>query len=59
MAEPWAPCLARASTALARSSGNLPLLAALSRQWHMAVDAGYGRRDISAARLALSQPGAD
>jgi 3-hydroxyisobutyrate dehydrogenase-like beta-hydroxyacid dehydrogenase len=31
----------------------LPLLAALSRQWHAAVDAGHGRQDVSAARLAL------
>jgi 3-hydroxyisobutyrate dehydrogenase len=31
----------------------LPLLSALSRQWHAAVDAGHGREDISAARLAL------
>jgi len=31
----------------------LPLLAALSRQWHAAVNAGHGREDISAARLAL------
>jgi 3-hydroxyisobutyrate dehydrogenase len=30
-----------------------PLLAALSTQWHGAVAAGYGRQDISAARLAL------
>jgi 3-hydroxyisobutyrate dehydrogenase len=30
-----------------------PLLAALSRQWHAAVDAGHGREDVSAARLAL------
>ena len=30
-----------------------PLLAALSSQWHAAVAAGYGRQDISAARLAL------
>ena len=29
------------------------LLAALSTQWHAAVTAGYGRQDISAARLAL------
>jgi len=37
--------------------GALPLLAALSRQWHAAVDAGHGRQDVSAARLALgSQP---
>jgi 3-hydroxyisobutyrate dehydrogenase len=34
----------------------LPLLAALSRQWHAAVTAGHGREDISAARLALRQP---
>jgi 3-hydroxyisobutyrate dehydrogenase len=33
-----------------------PLLAALSRQWHAAVAARYGRQDISAARLALSNP---
>jgi 3-hydroxyisobutyrate dehydrogenase len=31
----------------------LPLLAALSRQWHAAVDAGHGREDVSATRLAL------
>jgi 3-hydroxyisobutyrate dehydrogenase len=31
----------------------LPLLAALSRQWRGAVDAGHGREDVSAARLAL------
>jgi 3-hydroxyisobutyrate dehydrogenase len=31
----------------------LPLLGALSRQWHAAVDAGHGRDDVSAARLAL------
>lgn len=34
----------------------LPLLAALSDQWHAAVAAGYGRQDISAARLALATP---
>jgi 3-hydroxyisobutyrate dehydrogenase len=33
-----------------------PLLAALSSQWHAAVAAGYGRQDISAARLALADP---
>jgi len=32
---------------------SLPLLAALSRQWHTAVDEGHGREDVSAARLAL------
>jgi 3-hydroxyisobutyrate dehydrogenase len=37
----------------AAGGGDLPLLAALSRQWHVAVDAGHGREDISAARLAL------
>ena len=30
-----------------------PLLAALSRQWRAAVDAGHGREDVSASRLAL------
>ena len=35
---------------------DLPLLAALSRQWRAAVDAGHGREDISAARLALRSP---
>jgi len=34
----------------------LPLLAALSRQWRAAVDAGHGREDVSAARLMLSGP---
>ena len=33
--------------------GAPPLLAALSRQWRTAVDAGHGREDVSAARLAL------
>jgi 3-hydroxyisobutyrate dehydrogenase len=32
---------------------SLPLLAALSEQWQAAVDAGHGRDDVSAARLAL------
>ena len=31
----------------------LPLLAALSRQWRAAVDAGHAREDVSAAVLAL------
>jgi len=31
----------------------LPLLEALSRQWHAAVAEGHGRQDVSAARLAL------
>jgi len=30
-----------------------PLLAALSGQWHAAVNAGHGREDVSAARVAL------
>jgi 3-hydroxyisobutyrate dehydrogenase len=44
----------------AARAGQLPLLAALSRQWHAAVNAGHGREDISAARLALRgrSPGA-
>jgi 3-hydroxyisobutyrate dehydrogenase len=37
----------------AAGNGQLPLLAALSRQWQAAVDAGHGRDDVSAARLAL------
>ena len=37
----------------ATGDDELPLLAALSRQWRAAVDAGHGREDISAARLAL------
>jgi 3-hydroxyisobutyrate dehydrogenase len=44
--------------ALAEAGGApLPLLAALSRQWRAAVDAGHGREDISAARLAVDGPG--
>jgi 3-hydroxyisobutyrate dehydrogenase len=40
--------------ALATAGANPPpLLAALSPRWHAAVDAGLGRKDISAARLAL------
>jgi 3-hydroxyisobutyrate dehydrogenase len=31
----------------------LPLLNALSGQWRAAVEAGHGREDVSAARLAL------
>jgi len=31
----------------------LPVLEALSRQWTAAVKAGYGREDVSAARVAL------
>jgi 3-hydroxyisobutyrate dehydrogenase len=38
----------------AAGDGELPLLAALSRQWRAAVDSGHGREDVSAARLALS-----
>ena len=37
-------------------AASLPLLAALSRQWRAAVDAGHGREDVSAARLALTDP---
>ena len=40
--------------ALAAADGDrLPLLEALSGQWRQAVEAGHGRKDISAARLAL------
>jgi 3-hydroxyisobutyrate dehydrogenase len=43
--------------AIAAGDGaSLPMLAALSRQWHRAVAAGYGRNDISAASLALADP---
>lgn len=37
-------------------AASLPLLAALSSQWRAAVDAGHGREDVSAARLALTDP---
>ena len=39
----------------AADGATLPLLTALSRQWHAAVEAGHGREDVSAARLALGQ----
>jgi 3-hydroxyisobutyrate dehydrogenase len=40
--------------ALSAAGGDsLPLLAALSRQWHAAVSEGHGREDVAAARLAL------
>ena len=39
----------------AADGATLPLLAALARQWHAAVEAGHGREDVSAARLALGQ----
>ncbi len=40
--------------ALAAAEGTpLPMLQALSRQWHAAVDEGHGRDDVSAVRLAL------
>ncbi|HEX3955516.1 MAG TPA: NAD(P)-dependent oxidoreductase [Trebonia sp.] len=41
--------------AVAASGTSLPLLEALSRQWQAAVEAGHGREDISAARLALGK----
>jgi 3-hydroxyisobutyrate dehydrogenase len=37
----------------AADGARLPLLEALSQQWRSAVEAGHGREDISAARLAL------
>ena len=40
----------------AAGDDQLPLLSALSRQWRAAVDAGHGREDVSAARLALGGP---
>ena len=39
--------------ALSAGGDSLPLLAALSRQWHAAVTDGHGREDVAAARLAL------
>jgi 3-hydroxyisobutyrate dehydrogenase len=41
----------------AAGGDRLPLLEALSRQWRAAVDAGHGRQDVSAARLALGHGG--
>jgi 3-hydroxyisobutyrate dehydrogenase len=40
----------------AADGDRLPLLTALSSQWHTAVAAGHGRQDISAALLALGRP---
>jgi 3-hydroxyisobutyrate dehydrogenase len=41
--------------AIAEAPGaTLPLLAALSRQWHATVEAGHGREDVSVARLGLA-----
>jgi 3-hydroxyisobutyrate dehydrogenase len=43
--------------AIAAANGaRLPMLDAVSRQWRAAVEAGYGRDDVSAARLALGDP---
>jgi 3-hydroxyisobutyrate dehydrogenase len=40
--------------ALSAAGGDsLPLLGALSKQWHAAVADGHGREDVAAARLAL------
>src|ERR1035438_5842960 len=52
----WA--LKDVALAIAAADGaDLPLRAALPRQWHAAVAAGHGREDVSAARLALgNQP---
>ncbi len=38
----------------AAGQDTLPLLAALAAQWRSAVEAGHGREDVSAARLALA-----
>jgi 3-hydroxyisobutyrate dehydrogenase len=46
--------------AIAAAGGaRLPMLEALSGQWRAAVEAGYGRDDVSAARLALGHPAPD
>jgi 3-hydroxyisobutyrate dehydrogenase len=39
----------------AAGADRLPLLQALSGQWRAAVDAGHGREDISAARVAIGR----
>ena len=39
----------------AAGDAKLPVLDALSRQWRAAVEAGHGREDVSAARLALGR----
>jgi 3-hydroxyisobutyrate dehydrogenase len=39
----------------AAGADRLPMLAALSRQWRAAVDAGHGREDVSAVRTALGR----
>jgi 3-hydroxyisobutyrate dehydrogenase len=43
----------------AAGDDRLPLLEALSQQWHAAVEAGHGREDVSAARLALGNQAGD
>jgi 3-hydroxyisobutyrate dehydrogenase len=42
----------------AANGTRLPMLQALSGQWRLAVEAGHGREDVSAVRLALSDSGA-
>ncbi len=42
----------------AAGDARLPMLTALSEQWRAAVDAGHGREDVSAARVALRGAGA-
>jgi 3-hydroxyisobutyrate dehydrogenase len=37
----------------AAGDARLPMLTAVSHQWRAAVDAGHGREDVSAARVAL------
>ena len=41
----------------AAGNARLPMLAALSKQWRSAVEAGHGREDVSAVRTALSDHG--
>jgi 3-hydroxyisobutyrate dehydrogenase len=40
--------------ALALAAAGDAMLTARSQQWRAAVDAGHGREDVSAARIALS-----
>jgi 3-hydroxyisobutyrate dehydrogenase len=41
--------------AISAAGDGLPLLTALATQWRAAVQAGHGREDVSAARLALGR----
>src|SRR5260370_15969297 len=52
---PLGSALQDVDLAIAAAGTRLPMLEALSGQWRAAVEAGYGRQDVSAARLALSR----